>query len=92
MCRVTRVGRASRRDVAVTTEEGGAALGWVDFLLLDGDFVCVTREERHSVDLWGLAAGFGYLGILDREFFKDEEGLKREKLERRNLWAGKEEI
>jgi hypothetical protein len=70
LCRVARVGRASRRDVAVTTEEGGAALGWVDFLLLDGDFVCVTREERHSVDLWDLAAGFGGLGILYRGIFQ----------------------
>jgi hypothetical protein len=40
----------------------------------------------------GLGCWIWYLGILDREFFKDEERLKREKLERRNLWAGKEEI
>jgi hypothetical protein len=92
LCRVARVGRASRRDVAVTTEEGGAALGWVDFLLLDGDFVCVTREGEAFCRSLGLGCWIWCLGILDREFFKDEERLKREKLERRNLWAGKEEI
>jgi len=74
LCHVTRVGRASRRDVAVTTEEGGAALGWVDFLLLDGDFVYVTREERHSVDLWGLAAGFGILEFWIGNFSRMKKG------------------
>lgn len=51
MCGISRSGSISRRNVAVTTEESGAPLWWVDGFLLDGDFVCVSGEERHSVDL-----------------------------------------
>jgi hypothetical protein len=42
-----------------------------------------------------LATGNGLLGVLVfwiGEFFKDEGELKSDKLERRKLWIGKEEI
>ena len=44
-----RGGRVGRRDIAVASEESGAALGRVDLRVLDGHFVCVAGEERHSV-------------------------------------------
>jgi len=73
--RIARGGRVGRRDIAVATEESGAALGWVGLVILNWHFVCVAGEERHGVDLWSLADGNGSFGVLVfwiGEFFKDE--------------------
>jgi hypothetical protein len=78
----------------VAAEESGAAAGRLDFFLLDGYFF-VAGEERHVCRSWDLAAGNGYFYVLVfciGEFFRDEGGLKKGKLERGNLWRGFEEI